>query len=111
MKEGQMKADNFQVSLKSLTFSGEESKLAQKHYLFVDDLVYYLSSVDDDPCMRLFVPIHLEAYVIFMITMFIREVRKLLSLSSRNIIGQICLRKLISMFQKVLFVKLDRYKK
>ena len=29
MKVGQMKADNFQVSLKSLTLSGEESKVAQ----------------------------------------------------------------------------------
>ena len=44
--------------------SGEESKDVQKHYLFVDDLVYYLSNVDDDPCMRLFVPRHLKTYVV-----------------------------------------------
>ena len=54
MKVEQIKDDNIS-SIRSMILSGEESKDVQKHYLLVDDLVYYLSNVEDDPCMRLFV--------------------------------------------------------
>ena len=63
MKVEQIKDDNIS-SIRSMILSGEESKDVQKHYLLVDNLVYYLSNVDDDPCMRLFVPRHLKTYVV-----------------------------------------------
>ena len=51
-------------SIRSIILSGKESKDVQKQYLLVDDLIYYLSNVKDDPCMRLFVPRHLKTYVV-----------------------------------------------
>ena len=36
----------------------------QKHNLIVDDLVYYLSNVNDDPCLRLFIPKSLRIFVV-----------------------------------------------
>ena len=43
---------------------GKENKDVQKHNLLVDDLVYYLSNANDDPCMRLLIPKHLRDYVV-----------------------------------------------
>ena len=112
MKVEQIKDDNIS-SIRSLILSGEESKDLQKHYLVVDNLVYYLFNVEDDPCMRLFVPRHLKTYVVkqYHDQNGHMRVRKLLILFIRNIIGQIYFNKLISMFQNVLFVKLGHYKK
>ena len=44
--------------------NGQGSKDLQKHYLIVDDLVYYLSKVNDDPCLRLFIPKLLRVFVV-----------------------------------------------
>ena len=51
--------------IRSMTTSGKENKDVQKHYLLVDNLVYYISNVNDDPCLRLYVPKHLRSSVIF----------------------------------------------
>ena len=63
MKVEQIKDDDIS-SIRSMILSGEESKDVQKYYLLVDDLVYYLSNVNDDPCMRIFVLRHLKTYVV-----------------------------------------------
>ena len=50
--------------LSSMILGNKESKDIQKHYLLVDDLVYYLSSSDDDPCLRLYVHKHLRTLIV-----------------------------------------------
>ena len=50
--------------IRSMILNGKESKDVQKHYLLIDDLVYYLSNVNDDPCLRLFIPKHLRNFVV-----------------------------------------------
>ena len=50
--------------IRSMITSGKENKDVQRHYLLVDNLVYYISSVNDDPCLRLYVPKHLRSSVI-----------------------------------------------
>ena len=50
--------------IRSMVTSGKENKDVQKHYLLVDNLVYYISNVNDDPCLRLYVPKHLRSSVI-----------------------------------------------
>ena len=50
--------------IRTMLLNGKESKDIQKHYLLVDDLVYYLSNVNDDPCLRLFIPKHLRIFVV-----------------------------------------------
>ena len=50
--------------IKSMILNGQESQDVQKHYLLVDGLVYYLSNVNDDPCLRLFIPKHLRSFVL-----------------------------------------------
>ena len=50
--------------IRSMILNGQESKDVQKHYLLVDGLLYYLSNVDDDPCLRLFIPKHLRSFVV-----------------------------------------------
>lgn len=52
------------AEVRSMIFSSKETKDVQKHYLLVDDLVYYLSNCDDDPCLRLFVPKHLRNLIV-----------------------------------------------
>ena len=52
------------AGIRSMILNGKESKDIQKHYLLVDDLVFYLSNVNDDPCLRLFIPIHLRIIVV-----------------------------------------------
>ena len=47
-----------------MILNGQESKDVQKHYLLVDGLVYYLSNVDDDPCLRLFILKYLRSFVV-----------------------------------------------
>ena len=47
-----------------MILTGKESKDVQKHYLLVDVLVYYLSNVNDDPCLRSFIPKHLRNFVV-----------------------------------------------
>ena len=49
MKCEQTRDDDISV-IRSMILNGKESKDVQKHYLLVDDLVYYLSNVNDDPC-------------------------------------------------------------
>ena len=63
MKVEQIKDDNIS-NIWSMIFSGEEGKDVHKHYLLVDEFVYYFSNVDDDPCIRLLVPRHIKAYVV-----------------------------------------------
>ena len=50
--------------VRSMILGNKESKDIQKHYLLVDDLVYYLSNSDDDPCLRLYVPKHLRTLIV-----------------------------------------------
>ena len=45
----------------SMILNGKD---VQKHYLLVDDLVYYLSNVNNDPCLRWFIPKHLRKFVV-----------------------------------------------
>ena len=75
-----------------MILNGKESKNVQKHYLLVDDLVYFLSNVNDDPCLRLFTPKHLKTLLSnsIMIRMDIWVFKKLLIPYVRSIIGQIC---------------------
>ena len=48
--------DDHISEIRSMILNGKESKDVQKNYLLVDDLVYYLSNVSDDPCLRWFIP-------------------------------------------------------
>ena len=50
--------------IRSVILNGKENKDNQKHYLSVDDLVYYLSNVNGDPCLRLFISKHLRIFVV-----------------------------------------------
>ena len=50
--------------IRSVMSNGKESKDAQEHYLMGDDLPYYLSNVNDDPCLRLFIPKHIRNSVV-----------------------------------------------
>ena len=56
--------DNDISEIRSMILYGKESKDVQKHYLLVDDLVYYLSNVNDDPYLRLLIPKHLRIFVV-----------------------------------------------
>ena len=60
---GQTRDDDIS-DIRSIILNGKESKDVQKHYLLVDDLVYYLSNVNNDPCLRLFIPKHLRIFVV-----------------------------------------------
>ena len=63
MKIEQTRDDDIS-EIRSMILNGKESKDIQKHYLLVDDLVYYLSNVNDDPCLRLFIPKYLRIFVV-----------------------------------------------
>ena len=63
MKCEQIRDDGIS-EIRSMILNGKESKDVQKHYLLIDDLVYYLSNVNDDPCLRLFIPKHLRNFVV-----------------------------------------------
>ena len=56
--------DSDLVSIKNLVLNGEGNKQLLKHHIVVDDILYYLSDVDNDPYLRLFVPSHLKHLVI-----------------------------------------------
>lgn len=56
--------DDDLMSLKSKIDNGDLGKEKQKHYIVVDNLVYYISNVDDDPYLRLYVPKHWKSLVI-----------------------------------------------
>ena len=63
MKVEQSKDDDIS-EIRSMILSGQESKDVQKHYLLVDVLVYFISNVDDDPRLRLFIPKHIRSFVV-----------------------------------------------
>ena len=63
MKYEQTRDDDIS-EIRSMVLNGKESKHVQRHYLLVDDLVYYISSVNDDPCLRLFIPKHLRNFLV-----------------------------------------------
>ena len=63
MKHEQSRDDEIS-EVRSMILGNKESKDIQKHYLLVDDLVYYLSNSDDDPCLRLYVPKHLRTLIV-----------------------------------------------
>ena len=63
MKNEQTRDDDIS-EIRSMVLNGKESKDVQRHYLLVDDLVYYLSNVNDDPCLRLFIPKHLRNFLV-----------------------------------------------
>ena len=63
MKVEQTKDDDIS-EIRSQILNGKESKNVQKHYLLVDDLVYYLSNVKDDPCLRLLILKHIRNFVV-----------------------------------------------
>ena len=52
------------MSLKSKIDSGDLGKDKQRHYLVVENLVYYISNIDDDPYLRFYVPKHLRGLVV-----------------------------------------------
>ena len=60
MKVEQIKPDGL-LEIRSRILNGKDP---QKHYLLVDDLVYLISDVDDDPCLRLFIPKHIISFVV-----------------------------------------------
>ena len=47
-----------------MILNGKESKDVQKHYLLVDGLVYFISDIDDDPNLRLYIPKHIRSFVV-----------------------------------------------
>ena len=63
MKVEQIKDDDIS-EIRSMILSGHESKDVQKHYLLVDGLVCFISNVDDDPRLRLFIPKHIRPFVV-----------------------------------------------
>ena len=56
--------DDELMSLKSKIDSGDLGKDKRRHYLVVENLVYYISNIDDDPYLRLYVPKHLRGLVV-----------------------------------------------
>ena len=56
--------DDDLTTLRSKIESGDSKKENQKHYLIVDNLLYYISNTEDDPCLRLYVPQHLRSLVV-----------------------------------------------
>ena len=56
--------DDDLTTLRSKIESGDSTKENQKHYLIVDNLLYYISNTEDDPCLRLYVPKHLRSLVV-----------------------------------------------
>ena len=63
MKVEQSKDDDIS-EIRSMILSGQESKDVKKHYFLVDGLVYFISTVDDDPRLRLFIPKHIRSFVV-----------------------------------------------
>ena len=63
MKVEQSKDDDL-LEIRSMILNGKESKDVQKHYLLVDGLVYFISNVNDDPNLRLYIPKHIRSYVV-----------------------------------------------
>ena len=63
MKVEQSK-DNDISEIRSMILSGQESKDVQKNYLLVDGLVYFISNVEDDPRLILFIPKHIRSFVV-----------------------------------------------
>lgn len=57
-------ADSQIVELKKRMRSGKTSKMEEKKYIIMDDIVYYLSTPDDDPVIRLYIPSHLRMKVL-----------------------------------------------
>ena len=52
------------VMIKDKLESGKADPSVYKKYLVVDNIVYYISKVDDEPTLRLYVPEHLKTHVI-----------------------------------------------
>ena len=62
-KKVEQSKDDDISEIRSMIFSGQESKDVQKH-LLVDGLVFFISNVDDDPRLRLFTPKHIWSFVV-----------------------------------------------
>ena len=56
--------DDELMSLKAKIDSGDLGKDKQRHLLVVENLVYYISNVEDDPYLRLYIPKHLRNLVV-----------------------------------------------
>ena len=93
MKVEQRKDDDIS-EIRSMILSGLESKDVEKHYLLVDGLVSFISNVDNDPRLRLFIPKHIRSFVLtqYHDQMVTWVFRKHLIPFVQNIIGQICLK-------------------
>ena len=63
MSVEQQKDSSIQLILKQLQ-SGKENKLVQKCFIIIDQIVYYITNVDDEPITRLYVPEHIKEQVI-----------------------------------------------
>ena len=63
MKVEQSKDDDL-LEIRSMILNGKENKDVQKHYLLVDGLVYFISNVNDDPNLRIYVPKYIRSYVV-----------------------------------------------
>ena len=63
MKVEQTRDDEIS-EIRSMILNGKENKDVQRHYFLIDGLVYYISNVNVDPCLRLFIPKHPRNFVV-----------------------------------------------
>ena len=100
MKIEQSKDDD-RLEIRSMILNGKESKDVQKHYLLVDGLVYFISNVDDDPRLRLFIPKRIRSFVM---TQYHDQ-------NGHMGVQKICLKNFTIMFLNALCVKQDLCRK
>ena len=60
----QSKDDDLMSLRSQIENGGGPVKTSQRHYLIIDNLLYYISNTDDDPCLRLYVPKHLKSLIV-----------------------------------------------
>lgn len=63
MAEEQNK-DSEIVEFKTILRQGSPSKAVQKRYIVLNDILYYISDADDNPTLRLCVPMHLRGAIV-----------------------------------------------
>ena len=59
MKEEQEKDENL-LEIKNKLENGKADKTLYKKYFEAEGIIYYISQVDDDPNLRLYIPSHLQ---------------------------------------------------
>ena len=63
MKEEQSKDEEI-IKIKTQLNEGKVNKTTERHFIILDDILYYISSVDNEDSLRLFIPSHLTEQVI-----------------------------------------------